>query len=310
MFNKSFLTERVVKSLLAKDFDVLLTHGCFDVAAKNLGESRFQRTQRKLMLVKTLMNVDGLAPQQALSLRAVSYFMSAYPFVISMKTNREFLSSKMIYSRFDLPVVTPDMFDSILGEDAYEAHAAKGRHTVAIDAAALRQKRQQMQFTLGELAALVGISKKALYEIEARRVNPTEETMKKMETTLNIKLHSQYELKSPGETRVSPAGAFQEKVSKELTRIGVDNSAVCSSPFEIIGKGEFQAIAGLSINMKKIRRDAQSVKKISQIFSSKAFYVAKHAEEKEIEGVPIIEEDELPELDSAKELKKLIEEKE
>ena len=306
MFNKSFLTKRVVKSLLAMDFDVLLTRGCFNIAAKSVEEK--QRTG-KLMLVKTLINVDGLAPQQALSLRAVSYFVSAYPLIVSMKTNREFLSSKMIYNRFDLPVVTPDMFDLILEEDAYDLQAAKGRHTITIDADALRQTRQKMRFTLEELARLIGISKKALYEIEARRVNPTLETAKKLEMTLNTKLQSAYEMKLAKETRIKPQGIFQAKVSKELARLSIDNSAVYSAPFEIIGKEDFQLITGLSINTKKIRRDAQSVKKISQIFSSEAFYVAKHAEEKEVDGVPIIQEDELPEVNNAKELKKLIEEK-
>lgn len=306
MFDKSFLTNRVVKSLLAKDYDVLVTRGCFDIAAKGLEE---KKRSRRLMLVKTLMNIDGLAPQQALSLRAVSYFMSAYPFVISMKTNREFLSSKMVYNRFDLPVVTPDMFDSILEEDAYDMQAAKGRHTVTIDAGALRQIRQKMKFTLDELSRLVGISKKALYEIEAKRVNPSVKTVKKLEMILNTKLKSVYEPKPANETRIKPRGAFQTKVSKEFNRLGIENSSVYSSPFEIIGKEDFQIITGLSINMKKIKRDAQSVKKISNIFSSKAFYVVKQVDEKEIEGVSIIHEDELPEVDSAKALKKLIEEK-
>ena len=137
MFDKSFLVKKVVNSLLKHDFEVLISRGCFDIAAKH-----GKKKDRQLMLVKVLMNIDGLNPQQAMSLRAISYFMSAYPFVVAMKNNREFLSKSTIYNRFSLPVVTPELFNSILEEEAYATQSAKGRYTVAIDTEALPCKHR------------------------------------------------------------------------------------------------------------------------------------------------------------------------
>jgi predicted transcriptional regulator len=305
MFNKPFLVKKVVNSLLKRDYEVLLSHGCFDIAAK-----RADRKQKQLMLVKVLINIDGLDQQQAMNLRTVSYFMSAHPFVVSMKNNREFLDKKTIYNRFGLPVVTPELFESILEEEAYAIQSAKGRHTVEIDTNALREKRKELQFTLEELAALVGISKKAMYEIEADRVNPTEKTVKKLEITLKTELKDTYKPKVAEETRLKPVNTFQSKVSRELKRIGIDNSPVQSAPVEIVGKEKYSVITGLSKNSVKMRREAPTVKKLSGIFSSSAFFVAKKTKEHEVEGVPVLLEDELPEVESAKELKKLIEEKE
>ena len=304
MFDKSFLVDRVVNSLLKHDFDVLLTHGCFDIAAKQAVK------QKQLMLVKALVNIDGIDQQQAMSLRAISYFMSAYPFIVSMKNNREFLSKSAIYSRFSLPVVTPEFFDSILEDEAYASEAAKGRYTVAIDAEVLREKRKELQFTLEELAALAGISKKALYEIEAKRVNPTEETVKKLEIALKADLKNAYKPSVAEEIRLKPANTFQSKVSRELRRIGIDNSPVHSAPMEIVGKEEFSLITSLSKNSEKIKHEASAMKRLSGLFSSRVFFVAKHSKESEVEGVPVLLEDELPEVENAKELKKLIEEKE
>ncbi len=307
MLHRSFLLNRVVNSLLAKRFEVFLSSGCFDIAAK----------REKLVLIKTLMNVDGLAPQRALSLRAASYFLSAYPFVISMKTNRGLLSSDVVYSRFDLPVVTPDMFDNIIEEQAYEAYAAKGRHTVAIDVSELRRIRNSMGFTLKELSQLIGISKKALYEIENERVRPTRGTVERIECTLNVKLRVPYKLRETEPTYVKPMSAFQSRVSRELMRIGIANSPVHGAPFELVGRESFigrrkrifSMITSLSKNSRKIKRDAPKVRRLSAFFSTQAFFIAKHSDEQAVDGVPVLLEDELPEVESARELKKLIEEK-
>ncbi len=50
MLNRTVLTTRLVNSLLKREFEVFLTHGCFDIAAK----------REKLVLIKSLINIDGL----------------------------------------------------------------------------------------------------------------------------------------------------------------------------------------------------------------------------------------------------------
>jgi putative transcriptional regulator len=300
MFNKSFLVNKIVNSLLKKEFQVLVTQGCFDIVAK----------RENLLLIKVLINVDGLEEKQALSLRTISYFLSAYPFIISLKTNREFLDKRIVYSRFGLPVVTPELFEAILIEEAFEVQSSKGKHTVVIDTELLRNKRKELELTLKELSDLIGISKKALYEIENRRVNPTLETVKKLESFLKVDLSLPYKMKSVEKTYLKPKNEFQKKVSEEFSRIGINNSSVYSAPFEIIGKENFSLITGLSKNSVKIKREAQIIKKLSSIFSSFAlFVVAKKSREKIAEGIPIILESELSEIETPKEFSKLLQEK-
>jgi len=309
MFNRSFLTDSIVNTLLKKEFEVLVTHGCFDIVASQKKEQRKeQRTAKMTMLIKALTNVDSLHPGQAKSLRTISYFISAYPFIVSLRTNRNFLTNDTIYSRFDVPVVTPKMFESIIEDDAYSSKSAKGRHTVEINADELRARRYEMKFTLEGLATVVGVSKKALYEIESKRTNPTEKTARKIEAALRTKLRRIYSPEPAEQARMNPANQLQKKVSDELLRIGVDNSPVQHAPFEIVGKESFSLITGLSSNVKEIKRSAGSVKKLSSIFEADAFFVAKQIKEKSIDGVPILLEDELPEIESVKELRKLIEE--
>lgn len=300
MFDKNFLVNKVVNALLKRNFEVLVTEGSFDIAAK----------KEKLILIKILLNVDGLNEDQALSLRAVAHFMSAFPFVISMQNNRNILEKNIVYSRFELPVVTPKLFEAIIDEEVEALQSAKGKHTIEINEQALREKRNESEFTLEQLANLVGISKKALYEIEKKRVNPTDETVRSLERVLSVKLRKTYEPKEPEEIILKPRGEFQEKVHKEFQRIGIKNSPVYSGPIELVGKEKFSLISSLSKNSEKLKHEAGVVKKLSGIFSSKVFFVAKKTQSRQVEGVPVVLESDLPEIQNPKELKKVIEEKE
>lgn len=300
MFDKTFLVNKIVNSLLSRDYQVLLTQGCFDIAAK----------REMLLLIKAMINIDGLNEQQALSLRSISYFLSASPTVVSVKNNREFLNDNMIYSRFQLPVTTPQMFDKILEEEASFVTSSKGKHAVAINTEQLKNKRKEMEFTLEQLSEIIGISKKALYEIENKRVNPSLETVKKLETILKVKLTQLYKPKETVEpTYLKPKNEFQDKVSREFHRIGIDNSPVHHAPFDIIGREKFSLITNLSNNVKNMKKDAQKVKIISSIVSSKCLFVSEKINEKEVEGIPVVLESELPEIETSKELRKIMKEK-
>jgi len=298
MLSKAVLVDRIVNSLLKRGFEVFLTRGCFDIATK----------RDKLILIKCLTNIDGLNQEHAKSLRSISYFLSAHPFVISVRNNRNFLANDMIYSRFELPVVTLEMFERVIEEEAYKTMSAKGRHAVEIDELALRTKRNELNFTLDELSKLVGISKKAMYEIENKRTNPTEHTATKLERTLKIKLRKIYQPQPAEKSEVQPANALQRIVNKELDRMGVENTSVRHAPFEIVGRGKYTFMTGLSKNTRKMKRIAGPVKKISTLVESSAFFVSKKSREKTVEGLPILLEQDLSEIESEKELKKLIEE--
>jgi len=91
--------------------------------------------------------------------------------------------------------------------------------------------------------------------------------------------------------------------------MGMESSPVRSAPFEIVGKEKFSVITSLTKNGMKIKREARTVRSLSDIFSTKGFFVAKKAEEKTVSGVPVLLESELPEIESPKELKKVIKEK-
>jgi len=300
MFDKCILVKKLTDTLTKNEFQLFLTSGCFDIAAR----------KEFVMLIKALTNIDGLVQGQAQSLKTISYFISGYPLVVSERTNRGNLSDEIIYSRFQVPVVTPQMFESMIEEEIIpEIKAIKGKHTVTINTTYLRKKREELNLSLEKLSKQIGISKKALYEIENQRVNPTLETVRRLEELLGIDLKVPYKMEKVERTYIKPKNEFQKKVSLEFSRLGIDNSAVTSTNFEIIGKEKTSLITGLSTNTIKIKKVVSQVKGLSSVFSSQGIFVAKRSHESAIDGVPIVLESELPELGSSRELSKLIKEK-
>ena len=148
-----------------------------------------------------------------------------------------------------------------------------------------------------------------MYEIENRRVDPKEETVKKLENALGVRFRIPYEMKYTNATYLKPRNEFQGKVSKEFSRIGIDNSAVYSAPFEIVGKEEFSLITRLSNVTSNIKREATVVKNLSRMLSSRAIFVAGKSHEKSVEGVPVFLHSELSGINSSKELSKVMIEK-
>jgi putative transcriptional regulator len=230
--------------------------------------------------------------------------------IVSENSNSGKLKDEVIYSRFELPVVTLRMFKQIIEEETMpEVKAIKGKYIVQINPNYLRKRRKELNLSLSDLAKEVDISKKALYEIEKGRVNPSLRTVEKLEKFLKINLRVPYEMQRAEKIYVKAKDEFQKKISSEFFRLGIDNSPITSSCLKIVGKEKFCLIADLSSNTSKLEKTAFKLKSLSSIFSSYGIFFVKKSDKKVIEGMPIILESELAELESSKELNKLIKER-
>ena len=269
--------QNIAKSLVKNDFRIEFTKGCFDIIAK----------KDSLLFLKILVNIDGLKEEHVLSLKTISYFLSAFPLIISLKNNREILKDEIVYSRFGLFVVTPETFKKVIREGVGACFSTKGKHIAKINARKLRERRKSLNLSLSKLSELTGISKKSLYEIEHGKVDPTIQSLKKLEKVLNVDLTLQFQLQSFKKIELEPREKFESLVSKEFSRIGIENSVVYSAPFNIIGKNKVTVITKLSKTSFELKKDAKKVKKISNLTSSKPVFVVKKKETKEINGIPV-----------------------
>jgi len=131
---------------------------CFDIAA---------RKKDSLIFIKVQLDIGCVSPHDSLELRMISEHVSGSSLFISEKTREKPLEDDTVYSRYNVLVITPKTFESIILHGIYPIiQAGPGGYYVEIDGEALKRRRQELGLSVGEVAEKIGISRRTLYGYE------------------------------------------------------------------------------------------------------------------------------------------------
>jgi putative transcriptional regulator len=131
---------------------------CFDFAA---------RKNETLLLIKVEPDIDVLSPNDSEELGAISQCLSAASLLLGEKTREKPLEDDTVYSRYDVLVVSSKTFENILLRKAYPLiQAGPGGYYVEIDHESIKRRRQELGLSVGEIAEMIGISRRTLYGYE------------------------------------------------------------------------------------------------------------------------------------------------
>ena len=131
---------------------------CFDFAA---------RKDDKTVLIKVQSDVDTFPPQDSQELKGIAGNVSAASLVISQRTHDKPLADDTVYSRYDIFVVTEKTIRNIALQTANPlVYAGPGGYSVEIDGALIEKRRKEMGLSVGQLAEMIGVSRRTLYGYE------------------------------------------------------------------------------------------------------------------------------------------------
>lgn len=131
---------------------------CFDFVARKNDE---------LVLIKLQSDIDNFSPKDSVELDGISQSVSAASLLVSEKTRDRPLEDDTVYSRYNVPAVTPKTFEGIIvGKTHPLVQAGPGGYYVEIDGSAIRRRRQELSLSAGEMAQMIGISRRTLYGYE------------------------------------------------------------------------------------------------------------------------------------------------
>jgi len=155
-----------IRSLLERaGFYVADTHAIrptsFDLAA---------RRDATLLLVKVLKNIDALDSEEATRLRELGQLFPAITLVIGQNSGASDLDPGVVYTRYGVPIINEETLKEFL-EKALPPflYASPGGTFAQVDGPRLRQLRSERGLSLGTLASIAGVSRRAiqLYEESA-----------------------------------------------------------------------------------------------------------------------------------------------
>lgn len=304
---------REINELLANhNFETshIYDRSCFDMVA---------RKRLLLLLLKVLINIDGFTGQQAEEIKKVASTILASPVVVGVKSKYEYLEEDVVYERHGIPVIAPETLRNMIVDDIYpEVFADRGGYFVEVDGNAIKEARERENLSLKDLASQTHVSRETIYKYEHGMVRASPETVITLESILNMKITLSVDIfKIPESENIKST----ENTPKELAQLGFGVIKTNKTPFDAIAKSdpeleELKKNIAMITNMEKnrnqkiLKKMAINVKDLSDVTGTEAVFIFEHKKNLEcIEGVPVVHNWEIGEMESSREFLKIIKER-
>ncbi len=143
----------------------------------------------EIIIVKVLYNVDTLKPEIASEMKLLSNILKAKAIIIGAKCGIGPLEDSILYSRYGIPVFSIKTFSDFINADQYPiGFAAPGGFYVKINSKLLKETREKMGISLGELAKVANVSRRSIQLYEEGQTAVSIDVIMKIEDYLNVNL--------------------------------------------------------------------------------------------------------------------------
>lgn len=305
----------VMREVLLSECIDLLYESHF-VISKPFGRSCFDLIAKKgnlRLLIKILKNIDSLSTEQSDELLNISKMLQAVPVIIGTRTRNSIMEEGAVYERYGIKAVTFNTFRDQLSGEPPVVYANRGGFFVNIDGKVLRETREKLKISVGELAEVSLVSRKTIYKYEQNEANPSAEVAIKIEEYLDVPLikginimdcidglKSQKSRDDAFEKILKEGEDFKIRVIDILGDMGFNLLETTKAPFDAVAEeskgedAENQNIIFTNIQEtenEEIRRKAMIVDEISKILNSHSLLVLekKTNENKRITSMSISE---------------------
>jgi len=301
---QSLLLGNVIKILKKEGFELVelvdTKPRCFDIIA---------RKKDKILLIKVLYNIDSLKLETAEEMRKIAKLLNATPIVIGEKFKFDFLERRVVYTRYNLPVVNlATFYDYLRGELPY-IYSAPGGYYVKIDAEKMRKARESIGMSIGAAAKILGVSKRTVMNYEEGGDASVEIAIKIEEIFGDVIKRIDFSEFVKNESEKEDELGEDNEVISKLREIGMSVYTVKHTPFDAISKFERREILMGLKQVREIEKRAMLIGRVSQVMCIDAAYITEREMKKKIESVAFVHKEELNCIDSPEDFISLIDEK-
>jgi putative transcriptional regulator len=310
------LMQEVTSHLVQAGFDVSsecdVRPSCFDMVA---------RRGDKIILIKTLANIDAFKKDDAIVLQLVAQFFDAIPLIVGKTTRRGALDDGVLYKRYGVPTIAPRSFESMIVEEQQPREfIQRGGRFVSIDGERLKEIRLSLNMTQEDLADCIQVSARAILAYEKNEMAVSVEAAEKLERALETDLVIPVDLLSsvaipedrPRTTASIENADLVKRVSDFFERLEMNVMWTDRAPFHIIAKEDGPPlISGVgSIRSWALKKRVEILKSVSEVTDSDAVIIVEEGKtEESVSDLPVIRQLELDDIDKPHELKKIISER-
>jgi len=250
------------------------------------------RKDNMLMIVKVLNNIDSINEEVAKELLSISRFLDGVPVVVGRGSCSSLLEDDVVYFRYGVPIMTYETLKNYLQGMPPLITAAPGGFYVNIDGEMFHRMRNEMGYSVGHLARVAGVSRRAIrmYEEGERATIEVAERLAELMGTDFIKPINLWEEVWKEEVEL------RREINNELLRIVEKMGAFIfpthRSPFHAISEMLNERII-VGIKERRIEEKARLIANISKVAERDSVIFMEHFSKEKIEGVPVVNKEEL-----------------
>ncbi len=300
------------RAILAKaGFDVssaLTLRGiCFDIVA---------RRDAQVLIIKVLSNIDAFSKENADEMKVLAESLGATPMVTGERSSSGALEPGIVYSRFNISIVSNEtLADLLLDEAPPFIFAAPGGLYVRLDSDLLKAAREERGISLGVLAETAGVSRRTIQMYESGMGAMIDAALR-MEEFLGLPIIEPIDpftfkrderLKEPRE----PANLADSFALTQLSTLGFTVRPVVKSPFEAVSANQKAVmLTSLGTDDEKVLERAIVASELSKIMDRFSVLVVekKHSRDN-INNTAIVSNEELKKIDEPNALTDLVAER-
>lgn len=260
-----------------------------------------------LLLVKVFTNADSLSEPLAAELRTLAQLLRASPLLIGERSSAGALEDGVLYLRHRVPLVTPATLEGeLLRDEPALVYAAPGGYYVNVDGPMLRGLREHRQLSLGQIAEVAGVSRRAIAMYE-EGMGALVEVVERLEGFFEEPLVRPVEMFQappqdiPDFDPATPREALERDVLALLSGLGYHVVPTGRSLFDAVGhdpsaRGREASLllAGVGDLDAAMADKARALQSIGSIAGTHFALIVRDRKSREhLEGAPLIGRDEL-----------------
>ena len=294
-------------NLINRTRELLSKAGFYVSRPHNVRSISFDIVARRddtLLIIKVLQNADALTHDNAEEMKLLAEVLNGAPLVISEKSSSGKLEPGVIYSRMGIPILSYDTLEEYLKEgEPPLIFAAPGGFYTRINGELLRKIRQEWGISLGELASIAGVSRKAIQMYE-EGMSAEVNVAIALEEYLQVPLIEPLDpfVYTPKERveleRYDVLDEFDRMIMEFLGSMGYNVFPTIKCPFDALTEKERDVLlTNMGEYSRALAKKAEIVREVSDIAEQEAVIFLRHEVRRtDLKGVPIITLDELRDI--------------
>jgi putative transcriptional regulator len=262
-----------------------------------------------LMVIKAISHIDGVSEDIARDLDLVSYYLGGAPLIVGERTRDSDLQRGAVYVRYGIYAISvPTLSDFILDGIPPLVYVSPGGLYVNIDETLLHTLREDRQLSLGDLAHLLGVSRRTISKYE-NGMGTTMEMALRIEELFDTAVTRPVDLLSHESRFTGSEEPARGEMLSDLDRMGMEIHLLRRAPFEALARYDEETILTGYGTAQHVVKRAPLIGNLSRIARAHALCVlVGYRRQKTIGKTLVIGEERLRSLEDGSELMELIRE--